>query len=117
MSAAKSGIQAELSGDDFLNAIQEGPQEIEVKAGVFVTVRPLTFAEAQQIGARNKNDGNAIAFDALVTGLIKPQLTAEQIERLRQSPAGPIMKAAKAIMQLSGMVDDAPNSNGAGNGS
>lgn len=117
MSAVKSGTQAELNGDDFLNAIQEEPRQVEVKAGVFVTVRPLLFAEAQQVAAQHKGDGNAIAFAALTLGLVSPQLTPEQIERLRQSPAGPIMKAAKAIMELSGMIDDAPNSDGAGSGS
>lgn len=117
MTQAKSGTQADISGDDFLNAIQAEPQRIEVKAGVFVTLRPLTFSEVQQIVARNKGDANGMAFDALVTGLLIPQLSAEQVDRMRNAPAGPLMKAAKQVMMISGMVDDDPNSDGVGDGS
>ena len=101
---------------DFLAAIS-GETDMFETDGVVVELRSLTFAETQRLGVKFKNDNTEMAFQALTMGLVKPALTPEQLEQLRQAKPGPLMKIAKRVMEISGMVDEEGGSPLAGTGS
>lgn len=108
--------KATTNAVDFLAAIS-GETDVFETDGVTVELRSLTFAETQRLGIKHKNDNTELAFQALALGLVKPSLTPEQIEQLRQAKPGPLMKIAKRVMEISGMVDEEGGSPLAGSGS
>lgn len=89
---------------DFLAALACEPEIFETE-GVKVEVRPLTFSEVQQIATKHKGDSAEMMFQALVRGLVKPQLSAPQLEQLRASRPGPLTKISNRIMEISGMME------------
>lgn len=102
-----SMTKATTGAIDFLAAISGGTElyEVEGVKGVTVELRSLTFAEVQQLSSANKDDSTEMAFQALVLGLVNPKLDEEQLAQVRQGKAGPLMKIAQRVMQISGMVD------------
>ena len=108
--------KATTSAVDFLAALS-GETDIFETDGVTVELRSLTFTETQRLGVKFKNDNTEMAFQALALGLVKPALTPEQLEQLRQAKPGPLMKIAKRVMEISGMVDEEGGSPLAGSGS
>lgn len=98
--------KATVSATDFLRAVVGEPQPFEVPNVGTVMIRPLTFGEAERITSAHKNQTAEMMLQALALGLVEPALDAEQIEALHQANAGPVMKIAARIMQISGMSGD-----------
>lgn len=99
--------KATTNAIDFLAAISGGTEfyEVEGVKGVTVELRSLTFEEVQKLSAAHKDDNTEMAFQALALGLINPALTDEQKQQMRGGKPGPLMKIAKRVMEISGMVD------------
>lgn len=93
------------SAVDFLAAVSGAPQTFEVE-GVTVELQSLTFAESQQLSKQYGDDSTEMTFQALVLGLVSPKLTEEQIKQLREARPGPLMKMARRVMVISGMLED-----------
>ena len=107
--------KATISATDFLRAVVGDAEPFEVAGVGTVVIRPLTFAEAERITSANKNQTAEMMLQALAIGLVEPALTAEQIDALHAAKAGPVMKIAGRIMQISGMSE--ANEGEAGGGS
>lgn len=106
--------KATSSAVDFLAAVSGDTQLFETD-GVTVELRSLTFAESQKLLRDNPNDNSEMTFQALVMGLVAPKLDAAQLEQLRAAKPGPLMKIARRVMVISGMVeDDGPLASGGG---
>ena len=105
--------KATTSAIDFLAAISGGTEQFEV-SGVTVELRSLTFAEAQQLGTKYKDNNTEMAFQALALGLVTPKLDDAQLEQVRAGRPGPLMKIAQRVMQIRGMVETEENFPGGG---
>lgn len=105
--------KATTSAIDFLAAISGGTEVFEV-SGVAVELRSLTFAEAQQLGTKYKDDNTEMAFQAAVFGIVTPKLDEAQLAQMRTARPGPLMAISKRIMQISGMVETEENFPGGG---
>lgn len=97
--------KATSSAVDFLGMLACEPEIFETD-GLTVELRSLTYFEVQRLVAEHKDNDQEMAFQALTLGLVKPELDAEQLGQLRNSRPGPLMKIARRVMRLSGLVDD-----------
>lgn len=109
--------KATVSAADFLKAVTGEAQPFEVQGVGTVLIRPLTFVEAERITTAHKDNTSEMMLQAMIIGLVEPTFSAEQIEALRGSSAGPVMRIAARVMQLSGMSDTDALAGEAGGGS
>ena len=109
--------KATISAADFLKAVTGEAQPFAVPGVGTVLIRALTFAEAERITTAHKDNTSEMMLQAMVTGLVEPAFSAEEVEALRKSSAGPVMRIAARIMQLSGMTETAVLEGEAGGGS
>jgi hypothetical protein len=87
-------------------------EEVDLPGRGTVRVRSLTRAEALQVNAAGPYDAEVIALTA---GLVDPVLTADEVRQLLDATAATeLQPAVDAIMRLSGMVEGAQKSGGAG---
>lgn len=91
-----------LSGAELLQLLACETELFDFGGGV-VEIRTLTFPEAQ--GAFTGGDANDVARHALRLGLVSPQLSDEEFDRLWTGKAGPVMKMAQRVMEISGLSD------------
>lgn len=110
-------VKASLSAKDFLSAIAGEPEVLPVPGVGTVVVRPLNVAEVQAIVRKAGEDETALMVHALVTGMVDPQLSEDDIPALQRAAAGPFLVVAKRIMELSGMTNQDTLENLAGGGS
>ena len=71
---------AYLSADDLLAGTLGEEQDMEVDGLGTVRIRPLTAIEVMRLGS-NGTDSVEMLVRTLLTGLVTPALTREQIER------------------------------------
>lgn len=94
-----------LSGAELLQLLACEPEVFELD-NIVVELRALTFTEVQSIATKHSGDNTEMAFQALRTGLVSPQLDGTQFDQLRNAKSGPLMKIAKRVMEISGMTED-----------
>jgi hypothetical protein len=95
-----------LSADDFLVGVLGEAIDLYVHPLGTVRVRGLTVAEVADIGKRSRNDETLLVVQTVATGMVEPQMTAEQ---LLSAPAGMVhayRTVAERIAELSGMTAD-----------
>jgi len=109
--------KATVSATDFIKAVTGEAQPFDVPGVGTVLIRALTFAEAERITSAHKDNTAEMMLQAMVTGLVEPKFSAEEVTALRTSSAGPVMRIAARIMQLSGMTDTVALEGEAGGGS
>lgn len=110
-----------LDANDFFAAIIAEPEEVEIPGKGFVRLRGLTTAEVEQVVSAATVDGERntaiLMTQAVVRGLVEPQLGIDHVERLMQAGGGYILPLARRIMSLSGMGDVEELEKKAGSGS
>lgn len=103
-----------LTADELLSADDLGEALVEVPAwGGAVRVRGLSlgqFREAQRRSlVRGELDEEKLTLAIVQAGMVEPQLTDEQAEKLRDKSATAIATVAERITALSGFGEDAPS--------
>lgn len=101
-----------LSKTDFLKGICGDSVEFEIENVGSVLLRSLTVKELRNIATQYTDDEIGAATATLLYGLVDPALDKEDIVYLEKATPGIIMKLAKRIQELSGLVPedtDSPN--------
>lgn len=109
--------KAKISASDFLAAIVGETVEHNVPGVGIVTIRSLDAVLGKRLFETYAKDEGELFAQIVRHGLVEPQLSDDDLAALRAAKAGPIMKLATAIMQLSGMSDDETMAGEAGGGS
>jgi len=105
--------QSYLTAEDLLKGITGESEDYEIEGLGTIQIRSLSVSEVQRIyaeAATNKkgedHDTGKLMALALFYGLVQPKLGKNAIAKLIDGKAGPVLNAAKRIMELSGMSDE-----------
>jgi hypothetical protein len=106
-----------LSADDFLTALAGEATDYDLPGVGVVKIRPIPYIDTQRLLREHAGDEMALMMGALVAGLVEPQLSEADIERLQRGATGPVIDLARRIMAISGMGPREELENLAGGGS
>lgn len=102
--------------DDLFGNGEVDMEDVELGNGIVVRVRGLTRYELL-LNAKNVEDAAEIECRNLVTCMVEPKMTHEQVTKWQQSsPPGVIGKVTDAIRRLSGLGEGQPKSDVQGDG-
>lgn len=97
--------------DDLFGSSVAATDDVSLPGGQVVKVRGLTRYELV-LNGKGTDDSNTIERRNLVTCMVEPKMTDEQVERWQKSQcsAGDIGKVCDAIRRLSGLAEGAQKS-------
>lgn len=92
-----------MNKQEFLNAICGKAVKVMIE-GIEVEIRSLTVLETQKL--TSFKDELEASMQAIILGLVSPQLETGDVEYLKKAQPGFVFKLAREISKISGLVED-----------
>ena len=95
-----------VSTNDFLTGILGEEKDLEIDGVGKVRIRGLDSLEVQRMNQETEGDEIQLSFEAILRGLVHPELSRDDLEALSHGKPGIITFLAHEIIVISGLDED-----------